>query len=70
MCMLLGENCRKSQRICLTRNATSFRRGETNQFEVRAAWLGPLTGLIVGHDNSGNFPGWQLRNIIVEHVAT
>lgn len=41
-----------------------FESNQTDKFQVQAAsWLGDLTGVVVGHDNSGGFARWHLSEV-------
>ncbi|GFH12746.1 uncharacterized protein HaLaN_08489, partial [Haematococcus lacustris] len=52
-------------------NPDCFERGTTDEFEVKAAGeLGPLQQLVVGHDNTGQGPGWHLEQIEITDTKT
>ena len=43
-----------------------FERGNTDTFLVRAANVGDLKQLKIGHDNKGIGPGWHLKEVLIE----
>lgn len=47
-------------------NGGKFEKGNIDKITIQAKMLSPLSKILVGHDNSGNNPGWFLDKIEVE----
>ncbi|KAG1662011.1 hypothetical protein FOA52_009500 [Chlamydomonas sp. UWO 241] len=56
----------------MLRNADSknFEEGQTDEFTLQCKDLGQISQMWVGHDNSGNRPGWHPEMITVTDMAT
>lgn len=52
--------CKLTSRVC---------RGIKNEFIIEDRELGPLSEISIGHDNSGEAPGWNLEYVLITNLA-
>ncbi|KAK3743619.1 hypothetical protein QZH41_017695 [Actinostola sp. cb2023] len=62
---LFGKNGKTPKTQLINRNENTFERNRTDVFKIKITELGPLSKLIVEHDNFGFSAGWYLNKIIV-----
>ncbi|WP_131739818.1 PLAT/LH2 domain-containing protein [Actinomadura roseirufa] len=51
--------------IGLDDSRDNFERGATDRFVVDLTPVGRLLSIVIGHDNSGNKPGWYLNRVFI-----
>lgn len=56
---------RRSDKQVLRASREAFARARIDEFFVEGLELGCLTKIIIGHDNTGPFPGWHLQMVEV-----
>jgi hypothetical protein len=61
---LVGENG-NSGRLSLSTSRQNFERGASDVFFVKAADVGTLLAVKIGHDSRGASPGWCLDRVLV-----
>ena len=59
-----------SESLALEGGKSSFKRGGKDTFKVKAADIGPVERIRIGHDNSSGSPGWHLDRVSVQNVTT
>ena len=47
-------------------NKNKFERGKTDVFEIKAADVGNLRKIRIGHDGKGPGAGWHLKEVIID----
>jgi hypothetical protein len=48
----------------------NFQRGKVDQFVIDCRSLGELKLAHVWHSNTGKYPGWYLKKIVIEDILT
>ena len=61
-----GETAQVPLKETRTKQETPFKKGRTAVFDVRAADVGSLKAVEVGHDAAGLGDGWYLEHIVVD----
>lgn len=47
-----------------------FERGSTGLYDIECTDVGPLTKIIIGHDNSGMGASWHCQSVTVDNLKT
>ena len=56
--------------LALEGGKNSFQRGSMDTFNIRAAAIGPVERIRIGHNNSSDSPGWHLDRVAVRNISS
>ncbi|XP_077979346.1 lipoxygenase homology domain-containing protein 1-like [Glandiceps talaboti] len=59
----------KSDEIILNNASDNFENGKEDDFKIEIPDIGKPYKLRIGHDNSGTFPGWYLKKVLLENMS-